>query len=77
MLNIKTSKKGKATVSLEGEFDIYSAASFKEELMPCLNDCTSIVFDLAAVSEMDTSCFQVLLQAKNECNDADKDENFF
>ena len=67
MLKVRKTKSGKCTITLKGELDIYSAAAFREELMPCLEDCKSLVFNLAGVSEMDTSCFQVLIQAKREC----------
>lgn len=73
MLNIRKTKKGKCTITLKGEMDIYSAATFKEELMPCLTECETFVFNLASVSEMDTSCFQVLIQAKLECEKASKE----
>lgn len=73
MLNVKKTKAGKYTISLDGELDIYCAANFKDELMPLLDEGNSFVFNLSAVSEMDTSCFQVLLQAKREC-DKDKKE---
>ncbi len=73
MLNIQKEEDGKCSISLEGEFDIYAAAAFRDELMPCLFDGTSFVFDLAAVSEMDTSCFQVLMQAKRECEKVGKE----
>ena len=73
MLKIKKTKKGKCTISLEGEFDIYSAASFKEELMPCIKECKSFVFNLAGVSEMDTFYFQLLVQAKRECEEQDNE----
>lgn len=73
MLKIKKTKAKKYTITLDGELDIYSAAAFREELLPCLDDCKSLSIDLSAVSEMDTSCFQVLVQAKRECEEAGKD----
>ena len=73
MLKKKKAKNGKCNVSLDGELDIYAAASFHEAFMPCLNDCKSIVIDLSEVSEMDTSCFQVLIQAKRECEETGKE----
>ncbi|MCK4710996.1 MAG: STAS domain-containing protein, partial [Gammaproteobacteria bacterium] len=69
MLNNKKDKNGKCSIKLDGELDIYAAASFHKEFMPCLNDCESMVVDLSEVSEMDTSCFQVLIQAKRECEE--------
>lgn len=73
MLNVKKAKGGKCTISLEGDLDIYSAAAFKQKLMPNLEECTSFVFDLSAVGEIDTSCFQVLVQAKRECEKSGKE----
>jgi len=73
MLSVKKTKAGKYTISLDGELDIYSAANFRHELMPLLDECKSVVFNLSSISEMDTSCFQVLMQAKRECERDNKD----
>lgn len=73
MLKSKKTRGKHYTVTLDGELSIYNAAAFKQELKPCLDDCKSIAFDLSAVTEMDTSCFQVLMQVKRECEKAGKE----
>ncbi len=73
MLSVKKTKAGKYTISLEGELDIYCAADFRKELMPLVDECKSAIFNLSGISEMDTSCFQVLMQAKRECERDNKD----
>lgn len=73
MLKAKKTRAKKYTITLDGELTIYNASAFKQELAPCLEDCKSIAFDLSAVTDMDTSCFQVLMQAKRECQKAEKE----
>jgi anti-anti-sigma factor len=73
MLTVKKTRAKKYTVTLTGDFTIYEAAEFKKELAPCVFECKSLVIDLAAVNEMDTSCFQVLMQAKRECDATGKE----
>lgn len=73
MLKSKKTRGKQYTVTLDGELSIYTAADFKQELKPCLDDCKSMLIDLSAVTEMDTSCFQVLVQAKRECEKAGKE----
>jgi len=58
--------KGKCSMALSGELTIYNAAEFKAAFMPHLKKCKSLSIDLSDVSEIDTSCFQVLIKAKCE-----------
>ena len=64
MLEAKDDGKGARTLTLTGDFDIYSAAVFKQELAAHLDGCDTLTIDLSAVNEMDTACFQVLMRVK-------------
>jgi len=66
MVKAKRVRGGKCNMALSGELTIYNAAVFKEEFMPHLEKCKSLIIDLSEVSEIDTSCFQLLIQAKRE-----------
>lgn len=66
MVKAKRVKGGKCNMALSGELTIYNAAEFKVAFMPHLEKCKSLSIDLSEVSEIDTSCFQVLIQAKRE-----------
>ena len=59
-------------MALSGELTIYNAAAFKEAFVPHLEKCKSLVIDLSDVSEIDTSCFQLLIQTKRELEAQDK-----
>ncbi len=61
-----SNKNGVCRVELSGELNIYSAAELKQKLDPLVSDCNSLEFDLMHVSEIDTACLQVLIQAKRE-----------
>lgn len=64
MLNVV--KKGKhRKLAVIGDLNIYSAGEFKQELFEQFDQKISDVeIDLANVSEMDTSGFQIFVQAK-------------
>lgn len=65
-------EKGKCQAIAEGELTIYCAKDFKEKIQQCVNESKSIALDLSNVEEIDTSCFQLLMQAKHACDTADK-----
>jgi len=52
---------------VEGELTIYHAGEFKKGLEKAVKKATNINLDLANVSEIDTSCIQLLMQAQNGC----------
>lgn len=72
MVKAKRVRGGKCNMALSGELTIYNAAAFKQEFMPHLEKCKSLVIDLSDVSEIDTSCFQLLMQAKLELESQSK-----
>lgn len=59
-------------MALSGELTIYNAVKCKEKMLPHFEKCKSLVIDLSEVSEMDTSCFQILIQVKRELEKAGK-----
>ncbi len=73
MWQAKKTRQGGYAAKLSGELNIYNAAKLKDELMAVLERCTSLSVDMSEVSELDTSCFQLLVQAKKECAKAGKD----
>ncbi len=54
----------KCRARLKGELTIYQAATFKDQLMPILNDKRTLDIDLAQVTELDTAGVQLLMLAK-------------
>lgn len=64
--------KGKCKASAEGELTIYCANDFKEKITQCVSEANSIELDLSKVEEIDTSCLQLLMQAKQACLAEDK-----
>ena len=66
MLNAKQTPDGKYEIAIEGEATIYTAAELKSELAGYIESCNDVSLDLSAVSEIDTACFQLLIQAKRE-----------
>lgn len=63
MLNIET-RGDTCHMALQGELTIYQAADLAKELLPQLDRRESIVVDLSGVSDIDSSCAQVLMMAK-------------
>lgn len=63
MLNIET-RGDTCHVALQGELTIYQAAELAGTLLPRLDCREPMVVDLSEVSDMDTSCAQVLMVAK-------------
>jgi len=53
-----------ANLTLDGELTIYVAENFQQELNAYLSKYKKIKVDMSDVSELDTSCYQVLLRAK-------------
>ena len=72
-ITAKKTKKGQCQLSIEGEMNIYHASKMKDELVKHLEKCKSMELDLTAVSEIDTTGFQLLLQLKRECNKEGKE----
>ncbi len=68
MIKVKKKKTGLCEVDLDGELTIYEAASLKEELFKKIEKCKGVSINLSNVSELDTSCFQILIAAKRECD---------
>ncbi|MDH5408674.1 MAG: STAS domain-containing protein [Gammaproteobacteria bacterium] len=64
-------ENGKCKV--KGELTIYTANKFKDEIQKCVEGSDQIELDLSAVDEIDTSCFQLLMQAKKACDKSDKE----
>lgn len=58
---------------VDGELTIYHVNEFKKQLEKALKKASCIKLNLANVSEIDTSCFQVLMQAENACLENDKE----
>ena len=63
---------GVCEAEVEGELTIYHANDFRKELEKAIKKAGSFRLDLSGVSEMDTSCFQLLMQAQNACHENDK-----
>lgn len=65
--------EGICEAQVEGELTIYHVGGFKSELEKILKKAGGLVLNLAGVSEIDTSCFQLLMQAQNACLENDKE----
>ncbi len=64
MITINERDSESIVMALEGELTIYVAEKFYQEMTEYLNKYKNIEVDLSKVSEIDTSCYQVLLRAK-------------
>lgn len=66
MLQVE-SRDGASQVALEGELTIYQAQELANEFLPLLERDESLVVDLSAVSDIDSSCAQLLMLARRHC----------
>ncbi|QKE62088.1 STAS domain-containing protein [Aquipseudomonas campi] len=57
---------GRYVAAVQGEFNIYSAAQLKDELLGVLNSHKQLDIDLGAVEDFDSSGVQILLMLKRE-----------
>ncbi|MBB1520348.1 STAS domain-containing protein [Aquipseudomonas guryensis] len=57
---------GRYIAAVQGEFNIYSAAQLKDELLGVLNSHKQLDIDLGAVEDFDSSGVQILLMLKRE-----------
>lgn len=71
MIEVQSNGDG-CKVQLQGELTIYQAESLAEQLLPLVKDHRSMVIDLSDVSDLDTSCAQVLMVARRTCLGKDK-----
>jgi len=65
-------KTGHKQFKIESEMTIYNAAEMKSTLMDTLNKCKELEIDLTKVGEMDSAGIQLLLLAKREAADQNK-----
>lgn len=63
---------GTCEAKVDGELTIYHVNEFKDSLQKVIKQSTAVMLDLSDVSEIDTSCIQVLMQAQNACHEDDK-----
>lgn len=64
MITINELDNESILMELEGELTIYVAEKFSQDMTKYLDKYQNINVDLSNVSEIDTSCYQVLLRAK-------------
>ena len=64
--------QGVCEAQVEGELTIYNVNDFKQSLVKAIKKSTSLKLDLSGVSEIDTSCVQLLMQAQNACQENEK-----
>ena len=62
-----TSRDGTSHVALQGELTIYQAQDLSQDFLPLLEKEEDLVVDLAEVSDIDSSCVQLLMLAKRHC----------
>ena len=65
-------KAGLKRIKIENEMTIYNAADIKSSLFDALNKCKELELDLSKVSEMDSAGIQLLLLAKREAVNLNK-----
>lgn len=72
-LKLATDRSGaRATVSIAGELDAYSAPSLEEEVSRLLGDDVSdLVFDLSATKFLDSSGLRAILTAQRRLADTE------
>lgn len=73
-MKIKTKHaSGKSNVTIQGEMLLPNAAELRKKLLDVLEDEKSISLDLSDVNDVDTSCYQIIVQLKQECTANGKD----
>ena len=66
MLQVE-SRDGANHVALQGELTIYQAQELSQVFLPLLDKPEGMMIDLSEVSDIDTSCAQMLMLAKRHC----------
>lgn len=66
MLQVE-SRGGASHVAFQGEMTIYQAHDLAEEFLPLLKKDEDLVIDLSEVSDLDSSCAQMLMLARRHC----------
>jgi anti-anti-sigma factor len=66
MLQVET-REGVSHIALEGELTIYQAQELAQQFLPLLDKDEDLIVDLSEVSDIDTSCAQMLMLAKRHC----------
>lgn len=67
MISVTEKDSNSINISLEGELNIYVANKFNLEMANYIEKYQQIDIDMSAVTELDTSCYQVLLRVKLLC----------
>lgn len=68
MIKVKKKKTGLCEIDLDGELTIYEAAELNKEIFKKTEKCKGVSINLSNVAEIDTSCFQILMASKRECD---------
>lgn len=66
MIQVETTAES-CQVQPRGELTIYQAEAFSGQLLPLIAANSALVIDLSDVSDIDTSCAQVLMVARRAC----------
>ena len=61
------SRDGASHVAFEGEMTIYQAHEMAEQFLPLLKKNEDLLIDLSGVSDIDSSCAQMLMLARRHC----------
>jgi len=72
LINIVSENDDDCLISIDGELTIYNAMEIDKSLLENINKYQNISLDLNDVSEMDTACYQLLLQKFLLCKDRGK-----
>ncbi len=71
-ITVRGSKKKGAQIRIDGDFNIYTAAESKQQLLDALNAHAAFDVNIEAVEEIDTSGVQLLLLMQREARRANK-----
>jgi anti-anti-sigma factor len=66
MLQVE-SREGASQIALQGELTIYQAQELAQAFLPLLAKDENLVVDLSEVSDIDSSCAQLLMLARRHC----------
>ena len=58
--------KGKNSITIEGDFNIYTVEEIKKNINKYLDDSANLEMDLSNIKKIDTAGFQLILFIKNE-----------
>ena len=72
-INKNVSGAGKTSLTINGDFTVYTVSELKDGLIETLNESVSLEIDMSNISKIDTAGYQLLLLLSREAGELNKD----